>query len=50
MLTAISSKEVKETVRRLGGHHYLTKPWKLGGLLAEIGAALGMGDGEPSLA
>ncbi len=48
MLTAISSKEVEETVRQLGGDHYLTKPWKLGGLLTEIGAALRMGDGEPS--
>ena len=46
MLTAISSKEVEETVRRLGGDQYLTKPWKLGGLLTEIGAALRMGDGE----
>ena len=48
MLTAISSKEVKETVRRLGGHHYLTKPWKLGSLLTEIRAALRIGDGGPS--
>ena len=48
MLTAISSKEVEETVRQLGGDHYLTKPWKLGGLLTEIGAALRMGDGGPS--
>lgn len=48
MLTAIYSEEVEKAVRHFGANHYLTKPWKRGALLSEIGAALRMGAGDLS--
>jgi DNA-binding response OmpR family regulator len=50
--TAFGGRPLAETVRRLGAHGYLDKPFRLADLMAEIGrlGLLGRGDGTGSKA